>query len=71
MAGLRAELQRAQIELKAAADAKAAAGVGVGRTRSKAMQAKASPGKGAAGMTDPRPVRWWLPLMQPRSGGEV
>ncbi len=42
IAGLRAELQLVQVELKAAADAKAAARVGVGRRRSKAAQAKAS-----------------------------
>ncbi len=71
MAGLRAELQRAQVELKAAADAKAAACVRVGPRRPTAAQAKANQGQGAAGATDPQPVRWWLPLMQPRSGGEV
>ncbi len=71
MVGLRAELQRAQIELKAAADVRAAARVGVGRRRSTAAQAKAGQGQGAAGATDPQLVRWWLPLTQPRSGGEV
>ncbi len=71
MAGLRAELQRAQVELKAAADARAAARVGGRRRRSMAEQAKAAQGQGAAGATDPQPVRWWLPLMQPRSGNEV
>ncbi len=71
MVGLRAELQRAQIELKAAADARAAARVGVGRRRSTAAQARANQRQGATGATDPQPVRWWLPLTQPRNGGEV
>ncbi len=71
MVGLRAELQRAQIELKAAADARAVARVGVGRRRSTAAQAKAGQGGGATGATDPQQVKWWLPLMQPRREGEV
>ena len=71
MAGLRAELQRAKVELKPAVDARAAARIGVGRRRPTTAQAKASQGQGAAGATDPQPVRWWLPLMQSRSGGEA
>ncbi len=68
MVGLRSELQRAKVELKAAADAKAVARVELGRRRSTAAQAKARQGQGATGATDPQPVKWWLPLMQPQSG---
>jgi hypothetical protein len=69
MVGLRAELQRAQIALKAAVDARAAARIGSRRRRSTAAPAKADQGQGAAGATDPQQVKWWLPLMQPRSRG--
>ena len=67
MAGMRAELQRARVELEAAADARAAARIGVRRRRSTVAHTNANQGMGIAGATDPQPMRWWLPLMQPRS----
>ncbi len=66
MVGLRAELQRAQVELKAAADERAAARVEVRRRRSTAARPKADQGEGAAGVVYPQQVKWWLPLTQPR-----
>jgi len=71
MVGLRAELQRAKVELKAAADARASARVPVGRRRSMAAQGKSDKGQGVTRATDPQQVKWWLPLMQPQSGGEA
>ncbi len=70
VAGLRAERQRAKVELKAAADPRAAARVGVGQRWFTAEQAKAHQGQGATGATDLRQVKWWPRLMQLRSGGE-
>lgn len=65
MAGLRAELQRAKVELKAAADEKAAARVEARVLRDATATAKGQQALRASAIPDPQPARWWLPLLQP------
>ena len=66
MAGLRAELKRTAARLEAAlADKPADRARGRGRLANTA-QAKLKQAQELSAAAGPQPVRWWLPLLQPR-----
>ncbi len=63
MAGLRAKLQHAAVELEAALANRPAVPPKTKARRSTTAQAYAKRVKAASGVTDPQPIKWWLPLM--------
>ena len=62
MTGLRAKLQRIVVELEVALASRPAAPKAKAR-RGTTAQAEARRVQAASGVTDPQPVKWWLPLM--------
>jgi len=66
MAGLRAELQRTAVELETALANKPAVPLKAKGKRGTTAQARAKQVQAASGVADPQPVKWWLPLTQPR-----
>ena len=65
MAGLRAELQRATVQLTAALADKPATLTKAGRRRGSTAPARAKEVQVASEAMGPQPAKWWLPLTQP------